>query len=138
MDTAPFAVVGFYLALNALLLMALSFSVIGERRGARISIGDGDNKKLAHRIRAQGNAAEYMPIFFLVMAMAAMLNISVWTLHIAGVVFTLGRFMHAYWFLKPSKNMKPRVFGMIMTTIAIIALSLRTLVQAIVIMVSGS
>lgn len=134
---AGFAIVGFYLALNALLFIWLASKVIGLRQAGQVSIGDGENKKLAHRMRAHGNASEYMPIFFLMMGVAAALKTPPLALHLFGVAFTAGRLLHASWFLKPSKNMKPRVFGMILTLTSIAVLALGLIAHAVVIMAGG-
>lgn len=134
---AKFAIVGFYLSINALLFIWLCFKVIGVRRSQQISIGDGDNKILSHRMRAQGNAGEYMPIFFLLMAAAATLSTPPLALHIFGAAFTIGRILHAYWFLNPSKNMKPRVAGMLLTLGSITILAAGLLTHSAVIMAGG-
>lgn len=134
---AQLAIVGFYLGLNALLFFWLSAKVIGIRRSDGVSIGDGENKQLAHFIRGQGNAAEYMPIFFIMLGIAALLNTPPIALHIMGLVFTVGRFLHASWFLKPSSNLKPRIAGMMLTFIAIIVLALGLIAHAVMIISGG-
>lgn len=134
---AKFAIVGFYLSINALLFIWLSIKVIGIRRDQMISIGDGDDKTLGHRIRAQGNAAEYMPIFFLLMGAAALLSTPPIALHIFGLAFTIGRIAHAYWFLNPSKNLKPRVAGMMLTLFSISILAIGLIAHSAVIMAGG-
>lgn len=134
---AKFAIVGFYLSINAMWFIWLSFKVIGIRRGKQISIGDGDDKTLAHRIRAQGNAAEYMPMFFLLLGAAALLSTPPIALHLFGLAFTIGRIMHGYWFLNPSKNFKPRVYGMMLTFLSTGILAIGILAHSIVIMAGG-
>ena len=134
---AKFAIVGFYLSINALLFIWLSIKVIGVRRGEQISIGDGDNKTLSHRVRAQGNAAEYMPIFFLLMVAAAALATPPIALHVFGAAFTIGRILHGYWFLNPSKNLKPRIAGMMLTLASISILAIGLLTHSVVIMAGG-
>ena len=134
---AKFAIVGFYLSINALLFIWLSFKVIGVRRSEQISIGDGDNQTLSHRMRAQGNAAEYMPIFFLLLGAAATLSTPPLALHIFGAAFTIGRILHGYWFLNPSKNLKPRITGMMLTLGSISILGVGLLAHSVVIMAGG-
>lgn len=134
---AKFAIVGFYLSINALLFLWLSAKVIGIRRGEKVSIGDGDNKILAHRIRGQGNAAEYMPLFFLMLGAAALLNTPPIALHIIALAFTIGRVLHASWFLKPSSNLKSRVTGMVLTLLSMGVLALGLIAHSVVIMAGG-
>lgn len=134
---AQLAIVGFYLSINALVLLWLSFKVIGVRRGNQISIGDGDNKTLAHYIRGQGNAAEYMPMFFIMLVIAALINTPAIALHALGLAFTVGRILHASWFAKPSPNLSKRVTGMVLTLLSMAALALGLLAHAVVIMAHG-
>lgn len=134
---AKFAIVGFYLSINALLFIWLCIKVIGVRRGQQISIGDGDNKTLALRVRGQGNAAEYMPLFFLLLGSAAWLSAPPIALHILGLAFTIGRMSHAYWFLNPSRNMKPRIAGMMLTLSSTSILAIGLLIHSVVIMAGG-
>lgn len=134
---AQLAIVGFYLSINALVLIWLSAKVIGVRRGNQISIGDGDNKTLAYYIRGQGNAAEYMPMFFIMLGIAALINTPPVALHALGVAFTIGRILHASWFVKPSPKMSKRVSGMVLTFLSMGILALGLFAHAIVIMAQG-
>ena len=134
---SKFAIVGFYLSLNALWFLWLSIKVIQIRRGQQISIGDGDDQALSYCIRGQANAAEYMPIFFLLLGVAALLSTPPIALHLFGLTFTVGRILHGYWFLNPSKNLKPRVLGMVLTLLSSGVLAIGLLVHAIVILAGG-
>ena len=134
---AELAIVGFYLSLNAFILLYLSSKVIAIRRSEGVSLGDGGNKTLLHRIRGQGNASEYMPIFFLLLGVAALLSAPPIALHLFGAVFTLGRLMHAYWFLKMPEGFKPRFFGMVLTLASISLLAISLFVHCVVIMAGG-
>lgn len=135
---AKFAIVGLYLGINALIFIWLSFKVIGIRRGEKISIGDGENETLAYYVRGHGNAAEYMPIFFLLMIAAASLNTPPIALHLFGVLFTMGRLLHALWFVNPSfERIKQRIAGMLLTLSSIALLAIGLIIHATVIMAGG-
>lgn len=58
-----------YAAAIALLLLALSWRVIEARRAGRVSLGDGGDRALLRRIRAQGNCAEYAPMGLILLAL---------------------------------------------------------------------
>ena len=60
-------ITGLYVALAALLVVVLSIRVVLCRRALRISLGDGDEKELKKRIRAQANAIEYLPLALLLL-----------------------------------------------------------------------
>lgn len=62
----------------ALMLVALSINVIKERRSSKIAIGNGDNNKLIRKIRAQGNLAEYAPIFVILLGFAEYMLLPKW------------------------------------------------------------
>ncbi|MEP2943088.1 MAG: MAPEG family protein [Hyphomicrobiales bacterium] len=134
---AEFAIVGFYLGINALLVLWLSAKVIGVRRAEQISIGDGGNKMLSYFQRGHGNAVENIPIFFLMLGVAALLNTPPIALHVLGVLFTLGRILHGYWFTHPSDDIKTRFVGMLLTLISMAVLALGLIAHSAVIMAGG-
>ena len=64
----PLAVTAVYAAILALFLVIMAVVVIRLRRGLRVSLGDGGHASLQQAIRAHGNAAEYIPIFLVLLA----------------------------------------------------------------------
>ena len=58
--------------LLALFFVVLTFRVIGKRRVARISLGDGGDRGLLRRQRAHANFAEYVPLALILMICAEM------------------------------------------------------------------
>ncbi|KJS27161.1 MAG: hypothetical protein VR75_04160 [Hyphomonadaceae bacterium BRH_c29] len=84
-----------YVGVNMILLVLLAIRVVGRRRAAQVSTGDGGNEDLNLRIRTHGNASEYIPVFLVGLFMTASLGSAVWTVHALGATFTLGRLMHA-------------------------------------------
>ena len=57
-----------YVALLALWLLVLSARVIRERQAARVSLGDGGNRRLQRAIRGHANFVEYVPLALLMLA----------------------------------------------------------------------
>ncbi|PHR61666.1 MAG: glutathione S-transferase [Robiginitomaculum sp.] len=110
-----FEIVGLYAALNMLLLVFLSFRVIGVRKKDGIGIGDGGNAQLQKRIRAHGNLTEYAPMALIGLLLMAGLSATPIWLHCLGGALTLGRFLHAFGISNSEGVSKPRVFGMILT-----------------------
>jgi len=116
-----------YLAIAVFVFSALAFTVIGKRRRLRISIGDGGNSIIAHLIRGHGNFAEYVPLALLALAVAELTGVSASVLHAAGVSLTVGRLLHAYYFLQAERILKLRVAGMMLTFFSLWSSSIASL-----------
>ena len=73
----------------------------GRLRGKhKISIGDGGVKHLVRIMRGHANAVENMPMFFVLMLVAALVGMPVLAAHVLGLVFTIGRGLHAWHFIQ--------------------------------------
>jgi len=94
------AAVGIYAALNMAILIWISIET-GRLRGKhKISIGDGGVKHLVRIMRGHANAVENMPMFFVLMLVAALVGMPVLAAHVLGLVFTIGRGLHAWHFIQ--------------------------------------
>ena len=103
-----------YAALSALMLIALSVNVIRGRRKNSIALGDNGNHDMQRRMRAQGNFAEYTPMFLILLALAEYHGLSAYGVHALGILFVLGRASHAYGILKTEQygnGQRPSGFG---------------------------
>ena len=109
------------------MLLALSWTVIKGRRSLSLSTGDGGDSMMERHIRAQGNLAEYAPIFVILIAMAELQSSNAVVVSILALVIFIGRLAHAYGFAFTEKNMKLRVCGMMATLFGISATSLYNL-----------
>ena len=110
-----------YVGVNIALLVFLGARVVGRRRSAQVSVGDGGDAALNLRIRTHGNASEYIPAFLVGLFMTASLGLAVWGVHVLGAVFTLGRVLHA---IGLSGTVMPaRAFGMILTWLPMLAVA---------------
>jgi uncharacterized protein len=112
-----------FAGLLALLFLVLSLRVIGARRSAKVSIGDGGDRTLQRRARVHGNFAEYVPITLVLMGLAesgGTPKMAVWT---AGLLLLAGRLVHAYGVSQEREVLALRVAGMAMTFASIIALA---------------
>src|SRR3546814_19171911 len=61
------SIASIYVALSALLVLALAVQVVILRRGKRIGLGDGGDTRLACAIRAHANALENLPLALLLL-----------------------------------------------------------------------
>jgi len=88
--------VAIYTAINALLLLVLSW-IVGQHRARTGSLAPGamGDEKLVRAIRAHGNASEYMPLAMVMLVVLALIQAPSILLHALGAVFTVGRFFQA-------------------------------------------
>jgi len=115
-----------YIALCALMLVALSALVIRQRYRSQIAIGT-EAPSLARAARAQGNFTEYAPMILLLMAAAELAHAPAYLLHTSGFLLLASRTSHAYSLLahEPQHNtFHFRMAGMITTFALLVALSL--------------
>ena len=125
-------VTGLYASLLALWLIILSTRVIALRGNPAFrwfAFGNSDHTGLERAIRAQGNLAEYAPIFLIMMLLAEMQAVAASSLHWYGMVFCLGRAMHGICFGFMRQNFFLRVGGMILTLFAMLGLATLLLIR---------
>jgi uncharacterized membrane protein YecN with MAPEG domain len=89
-------ITGLYAALAALLVVALSIRVVLRRISARISLGDGDDKELKKRIRAQANCIEYLPLALLLLLMLELNQTQPMLVHACGITLIAARVVHGF------------------------------------------
>lgn len=119
-----------YASLCGLLLVYLAFQTIKARRINKIKLGDGGIFGLQSAMRAHGNFSEYMPIIIILLFFLELNGSPVWVIHLIGVAFLIGRWIHAQGLLKD--NLRKRFQGMIVTFSVLIGLSLANIVLVIV------
>ena len=127
-------------ALLGFMLIWLSVNVIQGRKKFGAGLGDANQIEMKRRIRAQGNLAEYAPIFLIMLGYAEHSGLAAWAVHLFGWVFLAGRIMHAYSVLKAEQydhhkliaNPVWRKRGMICTLSVIGFLALIILVQSFI------
>lgn len=110
-----------YAGILALIIVWLSLKVIKLRRANKVKLGDGGVPELQNAIRAQGNAAEYIPISLILLVLLELSGVNLWLVHLAGVTLIIGRIIHAKGLL--SENLRYRVLGMQFTIFTIVGLA---------------
>ncbi|MEM8539356.1 MAG: MAPEG family protein [Pseudomonadota bacterium] len=76
--------------------LILSWRVIKFRRSGGASLGDGGDKALQRKIRAQANLTEYAPLFVILTAILEIQAGNVVVLALLPAVFLVGRVAHGY------------------------------------------
>jgi len=112
-----------YSGLLGLILVYLSYNVVGRRKSHGIGIGDGENQALARAIRVQANFTEYVPLAIILMAVCESNHGSSLITHIAGSILVVGRLLHAYGLGKTIKITFGRFTGILLTWLVILVLS---------------
>lgn len=111
-------------SLLAIWFYVLNMRIIRHRKSNKISIGDGDNSELSHKVRAQANFAEHVPILLILTALAEMQGVSYYLLVPIALAVLFGRLAHGYVFSFLMKNHPMRVYGMMATFIPMLALAI--------------
>ena len=110
--------VSIYIGLLLFIGLILSVRVTLWRHGMKISIGDGNDKLMARRVRAFGNFSEYAPLMIAALVVIELSNFSMAWLHFLGVLAVLGRAAHGMCFLEnisASRHFLLRRIGMAST-----------------------
>ena len=97
MNPHPLPLTTLYVALGALLLLALALLVVRQRARLRGVFGEGDASAAALKraIRVHANAVEFLPVSLLVLFFCEMAGLAPFALHVAGTALLLGRVAHA-------------------------------------------
>lgn len=115
-----------YASVLAVLLVWLAIQVIKQRRVNKVAYADGGVEALQIVRTAQSNASEYIPITLILMALLEFNGAKPVWIHLTGVIFVIGRIIHARGILK--QNFKGRVKGMQLTFLIIAALVVLNLI----------
>ena len=115
---------GFYVAVNALIMLVLSVLVVRARVVTQTNIGDGGKPEMAAPLRAHGNNTEYVPMGLLLM-LALISPIGgggapILLVHSVGATLTMGRIIHAFGLSRSTGTSLFRLIGMMLTWISFI------------------
>ncbi|MDG2664244.1 MAPEG family protein [Vibrio parahaemolyticus] len=109
-----------YANILAILIIWLAVQVIKQRRLNQIAYADGGVEALQIARSAHGNATEYIPITLILMALLEFNSAYPTWIHLTGIIFVIGRVIHAKGILK--KDLKKRIRGMQVTFLVILSL----------------
>ena len=97
---------------------------VGQRRiSEKVSIGDGGNERLACRMRAHANFAEYTPFVLILIGLIELAAGSEIWLWAVGALYILARIAHAFGMDRPAPN-PFRMAGIMITMLTLLGLGL--------------
>ena len=121
-----------YIALLALLMLALAVLVVKKRIRFKVIFGDEGQESLLLAIRAHANAVEYIPIGLLLLICLENTWHLPWLTHLMGSALLLGRVLHAIGLSQQSGENKPRFWGMVFTWGMIFVSAIAVLVYGLI------
>lgn len=119
----PLRISAFYIALHAVLLMALALRVMLLRKRHQVRFGDAGEKDMIKAVRAHGNAAEYIPIALLLLAACELNGGAAPLLHGAGAALFAFRLSHAWGITKGRGWPLARLTGITGSVLVILVLA---------------
>jgi len=122
-------ITGLYVALGVLLVLVLAIRVVLRRLSARIGIGDGDDTELRKRIRAHGNAIEYLPLGLLALLLLDLDGTSPPLLHACGIALLVARVSHAIGLSRTGGTSPERFLGITLTMLTLLVMAVLLLLQ---------
>ena len=87
------SITALYAGILALIVLALAINVTVHRVKLQVPLGDGGKPQLLRMIRLHGNAAEYIPLALVLMAIYELNGGGHMALHIVGIALVVGRLL---------------------------------------------
>jgi uncharacterized membrane protein YecN with MAPEG domain len=112
------------------LMLILGVRIVQFRMKTRISLGTGDNADLETRVRAHGNAAEWIPIGLILLFLAEQAQGAHWLVVTGAALLVGGRLLHPFGLANRSPN-AARTLGMLFTWAAVGGLAILVFVHGI-------
>lgn len=126
-------IAGFYVALGALLMLALAIRVMWMRNTHDVGLGSGGDVDLERAIRVHANAVEYLPIALLLLVLLAIEQTRPGLLHLFGIVLIVGRVLHAVGLSSRSGRSFGRAAGAGLTVLVTLVMAILLIVRFVII-----
>lgn len=121
-----------YAGLLALIFLALSLRVVARRRAEKINLGDGEDRTMLWRIRAQANFSEYVPLLVILLGMLEYNGVSSAIIHALGTALVIARAMHGYSLSVNPKFFFGRFWGTVLTFVLLLGMGLACIVMGLI------
>lgn len=124
-------VTSLYTAFLLLLMLALAANVVRLRISEKVSLGDGDNRRVRQGMRAHANAAEYVPVVLIGLALLELAGVAAWMLLLYGSVFLVGRVLHGIGMVQPRSVNPLRQLGIVFSWLVMTGMALHLFTLAL-------
>jgi uncharacterized protein len=121
------SITALYGAILGLMVIALAINVTAHRVKLRVPLGDGGNAEMRRMIRLHGNAAEYVPLALVLMAIYELNGGAHLGLHILGIALVVGRLAQTWGMWSTDMTNIGRQIGQSLTWLSLIALAVLNL-----------
>lgn len=112
-----------YAGLCTLLVLLLAMRVAYWRYTHKIGLGDGGDQQLLKRVRAHGNAVEYLPLCLILLGGLELNGYPNNLIHGFGAALFISRVAHAWGLSRHSGSSLGRVSGMVVTWSIMLAMA---------------
>jgi len=123
----PLPITALYAGILALILIALAINVTMHRVKLRVPLGDGGSVEMRRMIRLHGNAAEYIPLAIVLMAIYELNGGAHTALHAVGIALIVARVAQTLGMWSTDATNIGRQFGQGLTWLTLIALAVLNL-----------
>jgi uncharacterized protein len=111
-----------FASILTIIYIKLAWNVIALRGKNKVSLGSGGVSNLEKTIRAHGNFSEYSPIALILMGCLEINGAPWWFVTFWGLMFTIGRLLHAKGIHEDPPHFVNRIRGMKLTFNTLIGL----------------
>lgn len=120
-----------FAAFTALLMLFLAWRVTTFRRKHNAGLGDGGgDRDFQVAIRAHANLVEYAPITLIMLAVGELNGVSSGQIYGVGMLFIIGRLLHAWGFIKRRGGASlPRFLGVLFTWLSMLILAVMLVIN---------
>ena len=125
------SITALYAGILALIVVALAINVTVHRVKLKVPLGDGGNAQMRRMIRLHGNAAEYIPLALVLMALYEINGGGHTALHVVGLALVAGRLVQTWGMWSTDMTTRGRQIGQSLTWLSVIALAVMNLVRVV-------
>ncbi|MEM1364629.1 MAG: MAPEG family protein [Pseudomonadota bacterium] len=121
LENTAFSAVAIYVGLNIAILCWITIATFRVRGTHKVWMGTGGIPQIERIHRGHANALEQMPMMMLALFAMAALGAPAFMVHLIGIVFTIGRALHASHFIAADAPRWTRANGFLLSSVAFLS-----------------